>query len=231
VDSNLHAFHPWGHLKTDTITCAAGVLVMQAHFRRYYYASSGFTYDDQVELGRRYKDVSVGDYFAPMLSPLLSTESLDFIIDGMQYSRTEKTIRIMNYEPVFRFLNVCVSWLEPGAKNCSTCTKCSRTLMTLSSIGKIDEFSELFDVAKYRRKAARKYVSRQVLLAKRDAFARDNIALAKANGVLLPPATLCAVYLLPEQLTWLLKKAAKTVLPKPLYDQVKQFSQRAKRLR
>lgn len=222
VDSNLHAFHHWGHLKTDTLTSAAGILILQGLYSRYYYASTGYTYENQVERAHQFSDVSVAEYCDPMILPLLSTESLELILDGMQRSRTEKTLHILDYEPVYRFLNVCVSHLEPGAKNCSTCSKCSRTLMTLNSIGKIDQFQNLFDIPKYRR-AESKYVARQVLLAKIDPFASSNVALARSKGVLLPPLVFCIVYLLPEIAFNLVRRTAKAIVPRAKYDRIVKY--------
>jgi hypothetical protein len=185
LDSNLHTFHPWGHLKTDTLTSSAGILVMQGLYKRYYYGTAGFSYSDQLVCGDKFREISVADCCDPMIAPLLATESLDFVLDGMQFSRNNKLLHILNYPPVGKYLNVCVSGEDTHA-NCSVCTKCCRTLMALDSIGRIDDFSHLFDIQKYRKKAKWRYVAAQVMLQKKDPFARGNILLAKENNAKLP---------------------------------------------
>lgn len=223
LDSNLHSFHPWGHLKTDTLTHAAGVLIVQGHFNRYYYASSGFSYNDQIKMGWRFPEVSVADFCDPIISPLLATESLDFVLHGMQYSRSEKTLRVIDYEPVYRYLNVCVSGLELGAKNCSVCVKCCRTIMTLNSIGKLDGFSHIFDVEKYRRRAERRYVCEQMLLRNKDPFARDNVALAERRGIKLPSPVVCEAY----RLRGFVVRVLKAVLPRSTIERIKLMMQQS----
>lgn len=45
VNSNIHLFHPWGHLETSTLANISAVLFLQRATRRYYLASSGHPYD------------------------------------------------------------------------------------------------------------------------------------------------------------------------------------------
>ena len=146
LDSNLHSFHPWGHQLTHTLTAVSGVFIMQNLFSKYYFASTGFSYLELLKYYEAYlnRDVAI---FDPTLLPLLSTESLELIADGTQYSRIEKMLHIVDYEPVHRYLNVCVG-VQETHENCSVCSKCSRTLMTLNSIGRLDEFAHLFNINK-----------------------------------------------------------------------------------
>ncbi|MGB4243755.1 MAG: hypothetical protein WBK42_09410 [Dethiobacteria bacterium] len=221
LDSNLHLFHPWGHQKTHTLTSAAGVLLMQQWFKRYYYASSG-DYQEIINNGYKFKEIGIGMYCDPIILPLLSTESLEFISDGVQYTRTEKLLKILNYEPVYRYLNVCVSGDE-NHNNCSVCSKCCRTLMALNSLGKLDEFSQLFDIEKYKKKAELKYVCEQVLSQKRDPFARGNIELARQMGVSLPPVIICYAVCASDILRTFLIKLVKTILPPKVIDKLKEI--------
>ena len=184
LDSNLHSFHPWGHQLTHSLTSVSGALVMQNIYRKYFYASSGLSY---LELFKFYefllnRDTALID---PILLPLLSTESIDFISDGAQYSRVEKILRVVDYEPVRRYLNVCVHYGE-SYENCSVCSKCCRTLMTLNLIGKLDEFAHLFDIRKYKKKAELEYVCQQVVRQNKDPFAKAVVKLAKEKGIKLP---------------------------------------------
>ncbi|MBX3616249.1 MAG: hypothetical protein KF839_03695 [Nitrosomonas sp.] len=218
LDSNLHSFHPWGHQLTHSLTTISAVLVMQNMYRKYFYASGGLSY---LELYKYHelllkRDTALID---PMLLPLLSTESLNFISDGAQYTRVEKTLRIVDYEPVKRYLNVCVHDRE-SHENCSVCGKCCRTLMTLNSIGKLEEFSKLFDIGKYKKHAEFLYLCQQVVLQNKDPFARNSIELAKRNGIKLPS------FLVSYGLVSLLG-LARTYLPKAILSRIRMFLNRS----
>ncbi|WP_292992837.1 hypothetical protein [Nitrosomonas sp.] len=184
LDSNLHFFHPWGHQLTHSLTTISGALVMQNFYNKYYYASAGLLYLELFKFYEIYlnRDTAILD---PILLPLLSTESLEFIPDGTQYNRLEKTIHITNYEPVRRYLNVCVGSQE-SHENCSVCSKCCRTLMTLDLIGKLDEYTHLFDIKKYKKKAELEYVCQQVARQHEDPFAQALVGLAKGKSIKLP---------------------------------------------
>ncbi|MBK6959460.1 MAG: hypothetical protein IPH22_15255 [Nitrosomonas sp.] len=186
LDSNLHSFHPWGHQLTHSLTTVSAVLIMQHMYRKYYYASGGLSY---LELYKYHdfllnRDTALID---PMLLPLLSTESIDFISDGAQFTRVEKILRIVDYEPLHRYLNVCIRVrYGKSHENCSVCSKCCRTMMILNSIGKLEEFYHVFDIQKYKKKIEFLYVCQQVVLQFKDPFARNSIELAKKNDIKLP---------------------------------------------
>lgn len=96
--------------------------------------------------------MDIGAYSDPRILRLLSTESTELILDGLSHDRVEKTTQIVEYEPVHRYLNVCVSG-DDTHENCSIFSKCCRTLMTLNSLGKLDDVNHLFDVPIYKRQA------------------------------------------------------------------------------
>jgi hypothetical protein len=192
VDSNVHEFHLWGHQRTHSLTSMSCVLALQSHFRLYYYASCQ-DYREWLDNASRYKNFDVSEYCDPALLPLLSTESCRLLGDGVQYKRTEKTARIMSLEPTRRFLNVCANNTH-SPENCSICNKCCRTLMTLDSLGVTGEFGQVFDIPRYRREAEREFVMRQLAMAGREAFARDNVDFARQRGHALPGRAARAKY-------------------------------------
>lgn len=204
VDSNLPDFLEWGHQKIHSISGAAGVLFLQRRYHRYLYASAGLRYGEAIQYAHHYKNLDIGGYSDPILLPLLSTESTELISDGLSCDRVEKTIEILNYEPVYRYLNVCVSG-DDTHENCSTCSKCSRTLMTINSLGKLDEVSDLFDIKKYKNHAEHTYMSRQVHNQDEDPFAKSNVALAQERNVALPNKAEAAVF------TWLYRSKKRLV--------------------
>lgn len=123
VDSNLYQFHPLGHQLTCTLTLVSGILVLQGYLELYYVASLGLTFIDQYKFIRfdLNKDIAILDH---SILRFFDTESLSFVLDGVYLNRVEKTTELFNYEPIYRYLNVCVS-SDLNFKNCS---KCQNTL-------------------------------------------------------------------------------------------------------
>ncbi len=192
IGSNLHSFYPEGHQKTHTLTAIAAVLAMQKFFCRYYYASSGLNHSQIEKFSTRYRGIDIGAYGDPTLLPLLSTEALVFQDDGTQYTRVEKIKKIANYEPTYRFLNVCVAWnvsvtwRKNSVENCSACPKCWRTIMPLKIIGKAKDFDSVFDLNKYQNEHEHSFQISQVINQYIDPFASSIIALAKSHKYRIP---------------------------------------------
>lgn len=182
VNSNIHMFHPWGHLEVATLATASAALFLQRGIRRYYLASAGHPYSHlwrYLGAGRRPDDIA---YLNPQLLPWLSTESLDFVDDGTFLDRSQKTVLVADYEPASRYLNVCGNH-DTLDTNCSVCPKCCRTLLTLELIGRIDGFRAVFDVDRYRREARRRFIAETLVNADREMFFRHIVDLAKERGV------------------------------------------------
>ena len=182
VNSNIHQFHPWGHLEVATLATASAALFLQRGIRRYYLASAGHPYFHlwhYLGMRRRPDDIA---YLNPHLLPWLSTESLDFVDDGTFLDRSQKTVLIADYEPATRYLNVCGNH-DTLDTNCSICPKCCRTLLTLELIGKADAFRSVFDVGKYRREARRLFIAETLANVDREMFFRHIVDLAEERGV------------------------------------------------
>ena len=182
VDSNIHEFHPWGHLEVATLATVSAALFLQRGIRRYYLASAGHPYAQlwrYLGSGRRPDDIA---YLNPLILPWLSTETLDFVDDGTFMDRSQKTVLVADYEPASRYLNVCSSH-DTLDTNCSVCPKCCRTLLTLELIGKTDAFRSVFDVEKFRREARRLYIAQTLVHAGDEMFYRHLVDLARERGV------------------------------------------------
>ena len=209
LNTNIHKFHeifPNSHQKTVTFTNTAGVLLLEKYFSKYYMASS-MNYDQMIRFGKYRVDVCT-EAFDTTLLPLLSTENLIFIADGQQYTRSQKTARIADYELAHRALNVCVNGQEKTAKNCSHCPKCLRTLMTLESLDKLEEFSNVFDLNVYKRYSFA-YKCRQRIIYSRNPFAKDNIDLARQHGKSVPGLLVALLVSLPIIFKHILKRNTK----------------------
>ena len=182
VDSNVHKFHPWGHLEVATFATVSAVMFLQRGIRRYFLASSGHTYRQLWKF--------LGDGGRPdaiervnmMLLPWLSTESLDLVDDGNLYDRSAKTVLVANYPPATRYLNVCYGH-DTLDTNCSVCPKCARTLLTLDILGKLDDFAGVFDIPRYRREVRRRLIAETIVGERKNLFAKHQMDLARERGV------------------------------------------------
>jgi hypothetical protein len=178
VDSNLSEVLKMNYLSTyqsRTLSCA---LLLQGLFRKYYY-SSCFSYKDSFI--RETKDISHTDSAAVHL---LSTETLDCILSGAEYSRIEKTRLVALSGVANRWLNVCIAYPENG-KNCSMCFKCDRTLLTLEMLGVIDKFDKVFDLSKWR-KVRNYYIIGEVLTNGDDSLGQEIREYAASIGYSFP---------------------------------------------
>ncbi len=219
LDSNLHQFHPWGHQETHTLTSISGVLVMQNYFSKYYYSSAGLNYGNIINDAYKYKGIDIGVFCDAILLPLLSTETTEFILDGAADTRTDKILDLANYNPTFKYLNVCVSG-DDTHENCSVCPKCLRTLLTLDLSDNLEKYSNLFDIAKYKISKGH-YLYLQVASKNKDSFAKDNIELARDNKIILPGFFISSLFFLTNYgLKSFLKKTIKTLSPK-MFNKIK----------
>lgn len=170
VDTNIHEIVSINFVKSYITLNASVPLVLQNHFRRYFYASSykyedcGVTNDDVI--GR----------FDPMAFHMLSTETLDCVSTGGQMSRVEKTKHVSSYEMSRRFLNVCTDPAFEGS-NCSVCIKCCRTLLTLDLMGISHLYEDVFDLSRFNN-VRKSYIKKNVIPAPKGGFEYEIMQLA-----------------------------------------------------
>lgn len=144
IDSNLSDILRWNFEQTHVPRNVSAILMLQKLFAKYYYSSS-----------YQYKDCFIGPHYEialtdPAAVHLLSTETLECISTGCQYSRVEKTRRMAKVPGANRWLNVCIFPSSDG-KNCSICTKCCRTLLTLEMLGILEDFEQVFSLEKWKK--------------------------------------------------------------------------------
>lgn len=153
-DSNLMDVIKQNHFKTHTYSSMFPVFCLQKLYSVYYYASSGYKF---IEF--QLKDApnrSCGAY--DLLSmDVFSTSSLRIYSEGMGKSRLAKLREVINYEPSYKYLNVCLT----DGDNCNVCEKCVRTLLGLDTLGVIDKYNAVFDVKYYKKN--RKWYLQQML--------------------------------------------------------------------
>ncbi|MDD4101982.1 MAG: hypothetical protein PHU80_05050 [Kiritimatiellae bacterium] len=142
-DSNIADVFEQNMLVTHTYTSAFAIYALQKFWRRYFYASSGF--------GLESFSLTNSQHFSSaryelILLPTFSTPSLQIYSEGPNLRRLDKIRAVAQYEPAFRYLNVCGRF-----PSCNKCRKCKRTLLELYAIGQLDNFSACFDLAHFRK--------------------------------------------------------------------------------
>lgn len=176
VNSNLHSYYdglPFPQTHTPRNTAVA--LLLQSGIGRFYYASA-----------YHYKDIFIGPtkdipHAEPALLPLFSTEALDVLHVGTEYTRVEKTLQVAEIEDSYEFLNVCIH--PERAENCSTCSKCRRTMLTLEIAGKLERYSEAFDFGAYQR---HKWIYLSKILDIDNVYHHELVDFANDNGFEFP---------------------------------------------
>ena len=90
---------------------------------RKFHIASWFSYADELPGGCH-----------PVLDPLWSTESSQFVHDGCEFTRQEKLRLVTQSELAMQTLRVC--WANESARfNCGNCAKCLRTMLALHALG------------------------------------------------------------------------------------------------
>lgn len=180
VNSNIDTLVATRFERTHVLRNASAVLLLQGLVGKYFYSS---TY--------RFQDCYIGEssdlaYADPAAVHLLSTESLESISTGCQYSRVEKTRRAISIPQTRQMLNVCVMPLTGTGRNCARCFKCLRTLATLELLGQLEAFEQVFDLGVYRRRGVRDQYLMMLPARTKDPFIREILELARQPDVQLP---------------------------------------------
>lgn len=211
MDSNLFNFYmPQWEYDAGVLCRIASILVFEKSLSKYY-ISSAYTYAEMIECGSERH--TLAQFADPYIMPLLSPESLDIILDGAQYKRSEKTAMVAMYIPSYKYLNICVNSSDNHvvAENCSMCSKCLRTLMALESLGCLEKYSQVFNLELYKKHSF-KYKCQQRLLYNRDVFAKDNIDLAIKQKKAMPSYLTAWLYLFPARFIKGLKRTFRKLL-------------------
>lgn len=192
VNSNLHAFtHKIGEQKVGYFAIWSCALALEKAIKMYY-ASSSNEYEEIKFFGSHMKDFDMAEFCESYLVPLIRTERMEFVVDGCQYRRTEKTVNISNWSIAQKHLNVCIN-SEDGS-NCSRCPKCMRTLIPLEAMGELVEFSDVFDLDIYRKHAFY-HKCYFVSNTKKLGFAEDIVGFCSAHGSKMPNRVFACLYL------------------------------------
>ena len=151
VYTNFHKINNLEHQYFHTLRNLAVPLFFQNYFRKILLCFIIFSYLNSKIIPDSKSITST----EPILIPLLSTENLELLIHGAQYSRIRKTNIICNNELAQKYLDVCVhpNYYETIKEriNCSKCYKCLRTCATLDYYNCLDKFEAVFDIELYKK--------------------------------------------------------------------------------
>ena len=128
IQTNLHdlldPYVGWQAMAHGAALAAVGHL-LSSHLARIYIPA---TYSHEIK-GHAGSD--------PLLDPLWSTETLEFVHDGSEASRLAKVALVAQSDIALQSLRVCYRNFG-GAYNCGRCEKCLRTMMNLHAVGALD---------------------------------------------------------------------------------------------
>lgn len=178
MDSNLHELAGLDFYYSHSLRNAAAPLHLQPLLGKYLYSSAFHFRDCAAQHG---KAIGALD---PVLVPHLSTETLEFVSSGIQYTRVEKTRQTVQIDLSRQYLNVCVS-PGPDGRNCSICDKCARTMLTLELLQSLEKYSRVFDFRRYRR-VRTAYLAFLLVARKTDPYAREILAAMHREKRRLP---------------------------------------------
>ncbi len=176
VNSNLSYFYKdIGFQQTHTHRNVSVAHLLKGGIKRFLYAST-FSYG-QTFIGQTY-DIAYSD---PIILPLLSSDALDCISVGCEYTRVEKTKEVAKIKESYHRLNICIR--DDKAENCSLCWKCMRTLLTLEMLDCLHLYKNVFDISAYFNQRNR-FIA-QVIKSK-DPLLREIKDYAGKNGFKFP---------------------------------------------
>lgn len=146
VDSNISEILPERFLDIMSFRNLAFALSVQGFFHIYLLSSA---HDASILK----LDVHLSSLFDLLLVSSICTEGLKVYLSGCEAKRSEKLKAIADWQPAYRWLHPCTYGL-PGETNCGRCKKCVRDMTLLDAYGKLERFSDVFNLADYRKHQA-----------------------------------------------------------------------------
>ena len=100
INSNLHAFvYTVGHDQNIGFMARYSCILSLQKGVKMYYLSSGLSYNEILKFGYSVEhNLDFAGFSESYSIPLIRTEQLELIVDGCQYSRSQKTERISNWD-------------------------------------------------------------------------------------------------------------------------------------
>ena len=152
-------------------------LLFQEGIGKYLYAS-GYQY---IQLNTQPNVTGIMAYWEPIAVPLLSTDRMELLSVGHEYTRVEKTLRVAEIEDSYTWLDICST--NKLAGNCGACKKCLQTQLTLDIAGQLDRYAAAFNLDRYRQ-IRHNYLPEPLL--RDDPFRREIVDFAAKRGFEFP---------------------------------------------
>ncbi len=197
ISTNLRAFIPPAAAGWDWYAgslLAAPALCLAPVFRRIL-IPSGDTYWTLSPWGSH-----------PLIDPLWSTETLEFVHDGCEASRSQKLERYITGSNVaLNHLRVC-DYDQSGSHNCGNCEKCLRTMIALRALQvefPPSLFAQPLDINQIRRLDGGQRVTGYYL--------RDNLQLLQCHAADAELQAAVCHALRADPLRWASRQARATV--------------------
>ena len=148
MNSNINEFLGIAYIRTHTFRNCGFAMLLQKLLSKYYYASNGLGFETTEVTPY----TNIGSYDCVTLH-YISNGTIKFY-SALDYCyRIDKTAMLLDYPVAQKLLNVCIL----DGKNCGVCKKCKRTLLTLDAYDRLDDFSEAFDIPKYKAERKKHY--------------------------------------------------------------------------
>lgn len=176
INSNLGEHLTLPFVKVHHYCSFSAVLCLQKFFKNYYYASGYPISEFSIK-----KSDKGAAYYEAFTAHMLSTESTNFYITGLEKTRLEKLDFISKYPITYDNLNVCYY----GDNNCGHCEKCIRTQYELLVLGKLELYKNSFNIDDFE-KNKNKYMD-FVLRSQKQSYYAEILSLMKKNGMKLTP--------------------------------------------
>lgn len=232
IDSNFHAFtfkmYPNGGAvgKAGYIANYSCILELGRAVKKYY-TSNCFSYNQILTVGTQFHNADFAEFSESYSVPLIQTEKTELIIDGCQYTRTQKTEKLADWDIAQKYLNPCSqkSHNTSDAHNCSRCQKCMLALLTFDATGKLEKFSDVFDLETYRKYSEREKAQIVMKHFRHSAVSNepDIYVFLKAHGMKLPSRFRAHMYFLPSKFKGFTKRAMRKLMGRKLYELAKRI--------
>jgi len=142
--SNVNEEFNQNHHLTHTYSSMFAVYCLSKLWKTYHYASAGVDHVSKMDMNEWYKKEPAE--YEPILFRYFSTRRLLINSADALSTRLDKIRSIADYDVAHKYLYSCTS----SSTNCGVCDKCIRNLTSLDYLGKLDQFSEVYDLERYR---------------------------------------------------------------------------------
>lgn len=212
VNSNIMDIIPQNHFLTEIYTSTFAIYALQKLYATYYHASSYAL----SEFSLKESEKHAASQYELLFFYACSTKTLTLYDEGASLSRFEKTKLVTEYEPSYKYLNVCTDQIA----NCNRCEKCARTLLAIDALGKLDLYKQVFDINFYKKNRQSYYALMVEYYLKKDSdyievyhLLKGKASLsAKLKGAFRAYYTSCSV-LVPDSIKNAIKKVFHFTMP------------------